>query len=100
MEAARQSHTTLSETALSAHLQLATLQDGALQPPPGATHALLEIGCSDRDTLDDAWLSHDPSGFLVAFEPLLAEALVGLGVVEMVDYKGAAARDACADSPN
>ena len=71
LEAARQSHTTLSETTLSARLQLATLDAGALRPPPGATHALLEIGCSDRDTLDDAWLSHDPSGFLVAFEPLL-----------------------------
>ena len=55
-------------------MQVATLNDaGALHVavPIGVTHAVMEIGCSDRDTLDEQWLPSDPSAFLISFEPLL-----------------------------
>ena len=42
-----------SEGRLEARLQLAHLKHGALIPPPGARHALIEIGCSDFNTMDE-----------------------------------------------
>jgi hypothetical protein len=34
-------------------------------------YAALEIGCSDRDTMDGQWLPRHPDAFLLSFEPLL-----------------------------
>ena len=44
---------------------------GAIPMPNNTSHVVLEIGCSDRNTLDEELLPHDPSAFLVSFEPML-----------------------------
>ena len=57
---------------LFATLQVAHLDaNGALSLPNGTHHILMEIGCSNRDTLDDEVLRWDEHAFLVSFEPLL-----------------------------
>ena len=52
--------------------------DGSIQRPKGTQYTLMEIGCSDWDTLDqsgngqeESELDRHPFGFLIAFEPLL-----------------------------
>ena len=58
-------------SALFAPLQIASLtSQGAIPMPPDVEHVLMEIGCSDRHTLDDV-LGQRPRAFLIAFEPLL-----------------------------
>jgi hypothetical protein len=57
---------------LYAPLHLARLaRRGSLRVPAGVTYALIEIGCSDLDTLDQQVLPREPSAFLISFEPLL-----------------------------
>ena len=53
--------------------------DGSLVMPPGTRHVLMEIGCSDLDTVDDILLPHDPHAFLISFEPLLDKYALLLG---------------------
>lgn len=57
--------------ALFATVQVATLQAGAIRMPRGIRSVLIEIGCSDIETMDEEVLPQDTSSFLVAFEPLL-----------------------------
>jgi len=45
--------------------------EGAIVVPPGTRRILFEIGCSDRDTLDEAELAKYNDSFLISFEPLL-----------------------------
>ena len=61
---------TRTETKLFAKLHLVTLQKGIV-PMVGADHAVVEIGCSDRDTLDETDLPKDKRAFLLSFEPLI-----------------------------
>jgi len=57
--------------ALIAPIQIASLtQDGTISMPKRTRYVLIEIGCSDRHTLDDE-LGRRQDGFLIAFEPLL-----------------------------
>ena len=51
-------------------VQAAQLDDGALAVPNGTQHLYMEIGCSDRQTLDER-LDPQDKGFLIAFEPLI-----------------------------
>ncbi len=58
---------------LSTIMEVAKLNEhGALPMASNTTHVLMEIGCSDRDTVDksEELLNH-PNAFLVSFEPLL-----------------------------
>jgi hypothetical protein len=59
--------------ALFSSLQIASLdaKTGAVKMPDNTTHILMEIGCSDLDTLDEQALQADQSAFLLAFEPLV-----------------------------
>lgn len=58
-------------TGLVAPLHLLnTNDDGTVPMPPDTSHLLIEIGCSDRHTIDEV-LDHRPKAFLIAFEPLL-----------------------------
>ena len=59
--------------ALFSSLHIASLdaKTGAVKMPDNTTHILMEIGCSDLDTLDDQALEADSSAFLLAFEPLV-----------------------------
>ena len=68
--AARHGGVDAAEDAVFASVQVASLSHSAVEMPPTTTHVILEIGCSDRDTVDDE-LHRDPSGFLISFEPLL-----------------------------
>ncbi|KOO33791.1 hypothetical protein Ctob_014516 [Chrysochromulina tobinii] len=45
--------------------------EGAIVVPPGTRRILFEIGCSDRDTMDEAELAKYNDSFLISFEPLL-----------------------------
>ena len=47
-------------TALHANLQVARLSDGLLPIPDSLPRVVIEIGASDRDTLD-SWLAKDTS---------------------------------------
>ena len=60
----------LTETGVMITTQLATLEHGHLQVPHHTTHALVEIGASDLDTLDEQVLPSDPNAFLLTFEPM------------------------------
>lgn len=62
---------TATPSSLTVSVQVAFLQDGAIQMPNTTDHVILEIGCSDMFTLDDERLPYDKSAFLIAFEPLL-----------------------------
>jgi hypothetical protein len=58
-------------SSLSASVQLAILDgNGSLVVPPTTKFVWMEIGCSDRDTLDEQLDAHE-GGFLVSFEPQL-----------------------------
>ena len=58
-------------TALVVPVQVATLIDGRLPIPVGADKVFLEVGSSDRNTLDTELLPAHPDGYLVTCEPLL-----------------------------
>ena len=59
-------------TGLFANLQVAHVRvDGSVSMPNTTDRILLEIGCSNRATLDDQLLERDTNSFLLAFEPLL-----------------------------
>lgn len=63
---------TMQGDALLATMHVAHLSGGTLALPPGVTSAVIEIGCSDRDTMDDEELdTHFPNSFLLSFEPLV-----------------------------
>lgn len=63
---------TMQGDALLATMHVAHLSGGTLAVPPGLTSAVIEIGCSDRDTMDDEELdTHFPNSFLLSFEPLV-----------------------------
>ncbi|KAG8462513.1 hypothetical protein KFE25_010338 [Diacronema lutheri] len=62
---------TLTDDGLMMTTQVAAMRDGALIYPRGARYLAREIGCSDRDTMDDVVAADHPDGFLVSFEPLL-----------------------------
>ena len=71
-------------TALHANLQVARLSDGLLPIPDSLPRVVIEIGASDRDTLD-SWLekgtSYGPAWndtFLVTLEPLVDKYARGL----------------------
>ena len=56
---------------LMAPLQIAALTKAGTIPMPDTTqYVLIEIGCSDRHTLDET-LGNRPGAFLISFEPLL-----------------------------
>lgn len=59
---------------LPAHVTSLT-PDGTLAMPPSIKYVMYEIGCSDRNTLDDASgggvLDSHPDAFLIQMEPLL-----------------------------
>ena len=53
---------TMQSDALLATMHVAHLSGGTLAVPPGLTSAVIEIGCSDRDTMDDKELdTHFPN---------------------------------------
>ena len=58
---------------LMANVQVASLADDGegISMPQGTKHVLIEIGCSDRNTMDEEVLPADPGAFLISFEPLL-----------------------------
>lgn len=58
-------------TALFVNTQVATLQHGTLTVPNATTELMVEVGCSDFNTLDETVINRHPTAFLVAFEPLL-----------------------------
>ena len=61
-----------SSTGLSVSVQVAPLDGhGAIPMPNNTSHVVLEIGCSDRNTLDEELLPPAPPAFLVSFEPML-----------------------------
>lgn len=60
-------------------VHVATLVDGRLPIPAEAGRVLLEIGSSDRDTLDVDLLPTMPDAFLVTFEPLVDKYARALG---------------------
>ncbi len=64
---------TFADGQLLATTHIAMLSPGgSLRMPPRTEYALVEIGCSDWDTLDETELDrHRGRGFLVSFEPLL-----------------------------
>lgn len=58
--------------ALVTEVHVAMLDEhGHIQVPHGVTEAIVEIGCSDRDTVDDQLDTKYPNAFLLSFEPLL-----------------------------
>jgi len=60
-----------SSSSLTASVQLAALDgNGSLVAPSSVRFAWVEIGCSDRDTLDEQLDKH-AGAFLVSFEPQL-----------------------------
>jgi hypothetical protein len=63
----------LTQHGLVAPIHLAfTDRAGALLVPNHTSSIFVEIGCSDRDTMDaDGSLDRDPHAFLISFEPLL-----------------------------
>ena len=62
----------VQQSALTASIQIAALDgNGTLAMPASIRHVLMEIGCSDRDTLDEQMLGTQEDGFLVSFEPQL-----------------------------
>ena len=60
-----------SETSLIASIQLTALDGGHFIVPNATRYVALEIGCSDRETMDELWLPKHADGFLVSFEPAL-----------------------------
>ena len=68
----------VTDTSLTASMQVATLSGGKLVAPLDAKSIILEIGMSDRNTADDELLPKYPTSFLVSFEPLLDKFAVNL----------------------
>ena len=71
----------VTNTSLTATMQIATLKKGKLlmpSSPTSPTTLIVEIGLSDRNTADEELLPHYPSSFLVSFEPLLDKFAVNL----------------------
>ena len=66
-----------TSTGLFGTLQLATLVDGVLPIPPNLSVAI-EIGASDRDTLDTELLASSANWFAVSLEPLVDKYARGL----------------------
>ena len=66
-------------TRLMAPMQVGMLLDGALPIPVDATPILLEIGSSDRNTMDVEVLPKIPNAFLVTAEPLIEKYSRALG---------------------
>ena len=62
-----------------APVQVGMLMDGALPIPANATPILLEIGSSDRNTMDVEILPRLPDAFLVTAEPLIEKYSRALG---------------------
>ena len=60
-----------TESGVFSTLQLAVLKDGVVDVPQNLEHALVEIGCSDFDTLALDTLPDDPLAFSLSFEPML-----------------------------
>ena len=58
-------------SSLMASIEVAKLEAGHLRMPNTTRQVAIEIGCSDRETLDVQWLPLHPNGFLVSFEPAL-----------------------------
>lgn len=58
-------------TNLVVPVHIGVLMDGMLPIPPETTSVLLEIGSSDRNTLDEELLPRQHGSFLVTAEPLL-----------------------------
>ena len=57
---------------LSALVDVAELDaNGAIRMPHNTTYVFMEIGCSDRDTMDQDTLPKHKDAFLISFEPLL-----------------------------
>ena len=48
-----------------------TDRHGVLLTPPNTRSVVYEIGCSDRDTLDEEWIDRYPRSLLISFEPVL-----------------------------
>ena len=75
LQLARELGQPVSTTSLTASVEVAHLlpDSGTLQLPRGVTSALLEIGCSDFDTMDETALpkKENENAFLLSFEPLL-----------------------------
>lgn len=44
---------------------------GKLELPSGIRSVIYEIGCSDRDTVDEKWIDYFPRSYLISFEPLI-----------------------------
>lgn len=71
--ASRATSLATEEHGLSVNVQVAQLDSGTggIPMPANTSHVVLEIGCSDRNTLDDELLPYDPEAFLISFEPML-----------------------------
>ena len=67
--------------------QVASLVDGYLQVPNGTVELLVEIGCSDFNTLDETLLDKRRGAFLVSFEPMLDKyaVLLSRGSQRLID---------------
>ena len=66
-----------TRTGLLGRLQLATLENGVL-PIPANLSIALEIGASDRDTLDVELLNTNQNWFGVTLEPLVDKYARGM----------------------
>ncbi len=61
-----------SNGGLFATVEIAKIDNnGSIRMPPDVRDVVIEIGCSDRNTLDDEHLPFRPSSFLISFEPLV-----------------------------
>lgn len=56
---------------LFANVQVASLVNGRFAVPKNTTELLVEVGCSNRNTMDQEVLPKRKSAFLFSFEPLL-----------------------------
>lgn len=80
----------MSGDALTATMHVAHLSGGTLTMPPGLNSVVIEIGCSDRDTMDDWELdTYFPNSFLLSFEPLVDKyaLLLAKGTRRFVGHK-------------
>ena len=67
--------------------QVASLVDGHLRVPNSTRELLVEIGCSDFNTLDETLLEKRQGAYLVAFEPMMDKyaVLLSRGSQRMID---------------
>ena len=66
--------------------------DGAIVMPKTTEYVFIEVGCSDRDTLDEQLLDAHPNAFLISFEPMLDKWAV-LTARGLARYHGRGSRD-------